>query len=202
MEYVLIIVLSYLIGTINPAHIITKRVKQIDIRDVNSKNAGTSNVAMTLGLKFAVLVGILDMLKGFLPVLIVRLLFPDNDILWVVSGVSAILGHVYPFHMHFKGGKGTATFGGVCFAFFPVISLVLFILFFVILIVSDYITVPTILGVIAIPIIMFMREFELVSVLLIVAYGFLSVYKHWPNIVRIYKKQEVGLKEGLGKSKS
>ncbi len=196
--YLGIIVGSYLIGTINPAHLITKRLRKIDIRKVNSKNAGTSNVAITLGLKWGVVVGILDILKGIIPVLIVRLIFPDNDILWVVSGLSAIVGHIYPFHMGFHGGKGTATFGGVCFVLFPVVSLILFVLFIVVLIVSDYITVPTILAVVLIPIGMLFTNFHIISTLLIMTYTMLSIYKHWPNLVRMYNNTEVGLREGLG----
>ena len=199
MEYLLIVVLSYLIGTINPAHLITKRLKKIDIRDVNSKNAGTSNVAMTLGLKYGVLVGLLDIIKGFLPVLIVRLLFPENDILWALSGLSAILGHIFPLHMSFHGGKGTATFGGVCFALFPLVSLGLFVLFFIVLIVSDYMVVPTLLGAILIPLGMLFTNFQKVSVALLVIYTIIAIYKHTPNIKRLYHKQEVGLREGLKK---
>jgi len=199
MEYLIIIVLSYLVGIINPAHLITKYLKKIDIRDVNSKNAGTSNVAMTLGLRYGVFVGLLDILKGVIPVVIVRLIFPDNDILWAVAGISSVLGHVYPIHMGFKGGKGTATFGGVCFGLFPLVSAVLFVLFFIVLILSDYIVVPTILSVILIPIGMIFTNFSRITVTIIAAYAVLSIYKHWPNIVRIYRKQEVGLREGLRK---
>lgn len=197
MEYLLIIALSYLIGAVNPAHLITKHRKKIDIRDVNSKNAGTSNVAMTLGLRWGIVVGVIDLLKGLLPVLIVRLLFPDNDILWALSGLSTILGHVYPFHMGFKGGKGTATFGGVCFSLLPIITIGLFIGFFIVLIISDYIVVPTVIGIVAIPIIMYFNHFSLVAIGLIVTYTILSLYKHFPNIIRLLKRQEVGLKEGL-----
>lgn len=199
MEYFLIIILSYLVGTINPAHLITRHKKKIDIRDVNSKNAGTSNVVMTLGLKWGIVVGILDLFKGFLPVLIVRLLFPGNDILWVISGLSAIIGHIYPFHMKFKGGKGTATFGGVCFAILPLISVGLFVAFFIVLIISDYIVVPTLLSVVAIPVIMYFNNFSYISVGLIVLFTILSLYKHSPNILRILRQEEVGLKEGLKK---
>ena len=63
MEYVIIIILSYLFGTISPSMIVAKRLKNIDIRDVNSKNAGTSNVAITVGLKWGILVGFLDILE-------------------------------------------------------------------------------------------------------------------------------------------
>lgn len=199
MEYFLIIVISYLIGTINPAHLITKHKKKIDIREVNSMNAGTSNVAMTLGLKWGIVVGFLDLFKGFIPVLIVRLVFPDNDILWALSGLSAVLGHIYPLHMKFKGGKGTATFGGVCFALFPIVTSGLFVLFFIVLIASDYIVVPTILAVVFIPIGMLFTNFSKISIGLIAIYSVISVYKHFPNLVRLFKREEVGLREGLSK---
>ena len=197
MEYFLIIVLSYMVGIINPAHLITKHLKKIDIRDVNSKNAGTSNVAITLGLKYAVIVGLFDILKGLLPVLVVRLLFPENDILWVIAGVSAIIGHIFPMHMGFKGGKGTATFGGVCFALFPLVSVGLLVLFFVVLIVSDYIVIPTVLAVTLVPTGMFFTNFSKISVALLFIFAALSIYKHRRNLVRIYRKEEVGLREAL-----
>ena len=199
MEYLIVILVSYLIGSVSPAALITQKLRKIDIRDVNSKNAGTSNVVMTLGLKWGVLVGVLDILKGTVPVLITRIIFPDIEILWFISGLSSIMGHIYPPHMGFKGGKGTATFGGVCIAIFPLTSLVLLILFFVILKVSDFIAVPTVLAVIVIPIGMYFTGYELVSVLIVSVYSLMSIYKHWPNLVRIYKKTEVGLKEGLSK---
>ncbi len=199
MEYFAIIVLSYMVGIINPAHLITKHLKKIDIREVNSKNAGTSNVAMTLGLKYGVLVAIFDILKGLVPVLVVRLLFPENDILWVLAGVSAIIGHIFPLHMGFKGGKGTATFGGVCFALFPIVAAVLFVLFFVVLIISDYIVVPTVLAVTLIPAGMFFTNFSKISVSLLFVFAVLSIYKHRRNLIRIYRKEEVGLREALFK---
>lgn len=199
MEYLLIIVLSYMIGIINPAHLLTRHVKRVDIRSVGSKNAGTSNVAMTLGLKYAIFVGLFDILKGLVPVLIVRLLFPENDILWVISGVSAIIGHIFPIHLGFKGGKGTATFGGVCFALFPVVTAILFILFFIILILSDYIVVPTVLAVILVPSGMLFTNFSKISVGLLFVFAILSLYKHRTNIVRVVKKEEVGLREALFK---
>ena len=199
MEYFVIIVLSYMVGIISPSHLITKHLKKIDIRDVNSKNAGTSNVAITLGLKYGVLVGLFDILKGLIPVLVVRLVFPENDILWAVAGLSAILGHIYPIHMGFRGGKGTATFGGVCFGLFPLVTFGLLILFFIVLIISDYIVIPTMIAVILIPIGMIFTNFNKISVLILFIYTVLSIYKHWPNLVRVLRKQEMGLREGLRK---
>ena len=199
MEYVIVILLSYIIGSISPSALITRKLKKIDIREVNSKNAGTSNVAMTLGLRWGILVGLLDIVKGVIPVVITRILFPEIELLWFLSGFSSIIGHMYPAHMGFKGGKGTATFGGVCFAIFPLTSALLFVLFMVTLKLSDYVTVPTVLAVVFIPVGMIFTGYEITSVIIISVYSLISIYKHWPNIVRILKGTEVGMKEGLSK---
>ena len=109
MEYLIVFIVFYLFGSISPALITGKLVKGIDIRDVNSKNAGASNVTITLGLKYGVIVGLSDILKGLIPILVLRVIFPDNNIIWFIGGISAVLGHIFPFYMKFKGGKGTST---------------------------------------------------------------------------------------------
>ena len=167
MEYVIVIIISYLIGTINPAMITARRVKKIDIRDVNSKNAGTSNIAITLGMKYAVIVGLSDILKGAIPVAILRLIFPDNEIIWIVGGLSAVIGHIYPVFYGFRGGKGTATFGGMILAVFPLQAIALAVFFYIVLIVSDFITTATVAIMIAIPIMMIIQDNELVSIILV-----------------------------------
>lgn len=197
MTYVIVILLSYLIGSISPARIITHLVLGIDIRDVNSKSAGTSNAVLTLGFKYGALVGLLDLLKGLIPVLIVRFIFPNNDILWFTSGLSLVIGHVYPLYMGFRGGKGTAAFGGVILAIAPVYSLILIVLFVVLTIVTDYIALSTVIMVSVVPILMLFTDYSYISVILMLLYVSLSIYKHFPNLVRIARKEETGLKEGL-----
>lgn len=199
MSYIIVILISYLIGSISPARIITHKVLGIDIRDVNSKSAGTSNAVMTLGLKWGSLVGFLDLIKGLIPVLIVRFIYPDNDVIWFVSGISLVLGHVYPFYMGFHGGKGTATFGGILFAIAPVHTLILVVLFTILTIVTDYIAVSTLIMITLVPIVMYFDDYSTISIGLVIFFVILSFYKHYPNIKRIINNQEVGLKEGLQK---
>lgn len=201
MNYIIVIVLGYLLGTINPAYLISKHKNKIDIREVNSKNAGTSNMAITFGLKWGVLVGILDIFKGFLPVFILRFIFPDNDVLWILGGLSAIMGHLYPFYLGFKGGKGTATFGGLVLGLMPIHALILLMLFFVVLFISDFIAIATLFVIIVVPIVMFFLDFSYISIVLVVLYSSISFYKHYPNYKRIYLKEELGLKAAFKKKK-
>ena len=167
MEYLIVIIVLYLIGAISPAVLITQKVLGIDIREVNSKSAGTSNAVITLGLKYGTLVGVLDILKGAVPVLILRLIFPDNDIIWFVGGLSAVIGHIYPIHLGFHGGKGTATFGGLLFAVAPVYALGLLIIFAILTVALDYIAVSTLLVIIVVPIAMYFQHYSYISIVLV-----------------------------------
>ena len=200
MDYIIVIIVLYLIGAISPAMIITQKVLGIDIREVNSKSAGTSNTVMTIGVKYGSLVGILDLLKGLIPVLILKFLFPDNEIIWFVGGLSAVIGHIYPLHMGFHGGKGTATFGGLVLAISPLYALGFVILFVILTVVIDYIAISTLVVIISIPIGMYFQDYSYISIALVSLYVLLSFYKHINNYIRIYRHEEVGLKAALLKN--
>ena len=106
----LIIILSYFLGSVNFAYI-TARIKGIDISSSGSGNPGTSNVLRTLGKESAAIVLIGDLLKGAIPVI-----FFSEDQYFLLYGVAAVLGHIYPVFYKFKGGKGVATYLGVYIA--------------------------------------------------------------------------------------
>jgi glycerol-3-phosphate acyltransferase PlsY len=197
MDYkimILIALLSYGVGNINPAILIGKLTRGIDIREYNSKNAGTSNVVMTVGYRWGIFSGIIDILKGFIPVLIIRLIFPENDIYWLFGGFSAIMGHIYPLYYKFKGGKGTATFGGVLFAINPLLALGLLIVFIIVLYYTDYIALSTLSAIVITPIAMYFLGFYYMSIFIITIYSLVSFYKHFENYKRIYKGEELGLR--------
>ncbi|MGE5435686.1 MAG: glycerol-3-phosphate acyltransferase, partial [Syntrophothermus sp.] len=117
----IIVILSYLIGSIPNSIIITKLVKGIDIRNYGSGNAGGTNVMRVLGWKYGVLVILLDALKGALAVILVARLFQGNmpftnitpfddfTLVQVIAGISAVIGHIWTIFAGFKGGKGIAT---------------------------------------------------------------------------------------------
>ena len=106
----LVIILSYILGSINFAYIMAK-VKGIDISSSGSGNPGTSNALRTLGKGSAVIVLLGDLLKGALPII-----FFYEDQYFLIYGVAAVLGHIYPVFYKFNGGKGVATYLGVYIA--------------------------------------------------------------------------------------
>jgi len=117
------VLFSYLLGAIPFGLLFTKLFSNIDVRTVGSGNIGATNVLRAAGKKAAILTLLADILKGFLPVLIVHLLI-NNDVTTVLTGAAAILGHNFPVYLRFKGGKGVATSLGVVLAISPWIGLV------------------------------------------------------------------------------
>ena len=111
---VLVILISYAFGNVSIARIISSKMNA-DITKMGSGNPGTTNVLRNFGFKIGLINFILDILKGFIPVLLTIIIF-DNMIMTYISGVSVIVGHIYPVVYKFKGGKGIATMLGVFFA--------------------------------------------------------------------------------------
>ncbi|MFX1531431.1 MAG: glycerol-3-phosphate acyltransferase, partial [Promethearchaeota archaeon] len=108
---VLSILIGYLLGSVNPGYLFG-RLKGIDIREEGSGNAGTSNVRIVLGFKYSVPTGIYDTLKGIIAVFIAYTM-GANIVVAQLSGYAAIIGHIFPFYLQFRGGQGIATATGL-----------------------------------------------------------------------------------------
>jgi len=122
LQTLLLIAASYLIGAIPFGLIFTRIFSGVDVRSVGSGNIGATNVLRASGKKAAILTLVADGVKGFLPVLLVRLQFHD-DVATALCGIGAILGHNFPVYLKFRGGKGVATSFGVVLAVAPWIGL-------------------------------------------------------------------------------
>ncbi|MHB9128674.1 MAG: glycerol-3-phosphate acyltransferase, partial [Candidatus Humimicrobiaceae bacterium] len=113
---ILLVVLAYAFGSFPTAFIVFKANKGKDIRDMGSGNVGGTNVLRSAGPGLGILTIVVDILKGFIPVLIVYLFFPSSYILYIITSVSVLIGHVFPVFLKFKGGKGVSTVGGMIIA--------------------------------------------------------------------------------------
>ena len=194
MIYVIAMILAYLFGSINFSIPLGKWLRGIDIREVNSKNAGTSNVAMSLGWRWGIMVLLLDMAKGFLPVLTVKMLYPNFELLWFLTGFAAIIGHVYPIFYSFKGGKGSATYGGMLFALTPYYAFIMLLIYSFILFAFNYVVLSTLFVSVVTPFIYYMFGFEWSSILILLLFVLLSIWKHKENYIRLLNGKEVGLR--------
>lgn len=137
MKIVLSILLGYLLGSLNPAALIA-RIKQKNIRKTGTGNLGATNVLLNFGKKYAAFVMAFDIFKAYLAVKLAEILFPAQALAGFAAGCSAVVGHVFPFYLKFKGGKGLASFGGFVLACNPLLFLFLLITGTVLMFIVNY----------------------------------------------------------------
>lgn len=136
-KYSISVILGYLLGSINPAAIISK-IKKTDIRKDGTGNLGATNVGLHFGKAAGAFVMLFDMLKAVIAVKIAEAIFPQLRLARLVAGCSAVLGHMFPFYLKFKGGKGLASFGGMVLAINPIVFLILLTLGLILMFVFNY----------------------------------------------------------------
>ena len=129
MSFILIAIFAYLLGAAPTGLLIGRAVAGKDVRQHGSGNIGASNVARVIGKKWGVVTFIADFLKGFVPVLIARYALDLPGFFVCATGLAAIIGHVFPVYLKFKGGKGVATSAGVLFVLSVPATLVALIIY-------------------------------------------------------------------------
>lgn len=183
-------ILSYLIGSFSSAYVLGKIFMKTDIRSYGSGNAGTTNAMRVFGKRVGLMVFILDFLKGMLAVYIGGKILGHNGEL--IGGLFAVIGHMWPVFLKFRGGKGIATSFGVLLVLHWQTAIICLLFFIVVLIVSRYVSLASILTCIIAPIVIplvqepFDRGFFIVVLLM----ALLAIYKHKANIKRLLEGKE------------
>jgi len=205
-----IIILSYLVGSIPNSIIISRVVKGIDIREHGSGNAGGTNVMRVMGWKYGVIAILLDAFKGVVAVVFIARLhyggmpfenvtpFDDFTLVQIIAGISAGIGHIWSVFGGFKGGKGIATALGMLIIIVTIDMLVAVAVFAIVVSVSRYISLGSILGAIAVPLTLVIREnlfhvnIEGYGTLLpfLIFVSLLVIYTHRKNVVRLINGNE------------
>lgn len=146
-------IIAYLLGSIPSAVWIGKKYYGVDIREYGSKNAGTTNMLRVLGKRAAMPVFALDFLKGFVAVTLLEMLKYDDNIndMWlinlkIIAVFAAVLGHIFPIFAGFRGGKGVATLVGAVTGIYPPVALLCFGVWFVILMVSHFVSLASMIA--------------------------------------------------------
>ena len=144
MFYILII-FSYLLGSIPTAYIFGKLIKQVDIRDFGSGNVGATNALRVLGTRMGLTTMLIDIAKGVTAVVLCKILIQDStDLMIIICGLSAIIGHIFTIFLKFKGGKGVATSAGVFAAICPIPFFIAFSVFLFLVWMSKYVSLGSI----------------------------------------------------------
>jgi glycerol-3-phosphate acyltransferase PlsY len=206
----IIIILSYLVGSIPTSIIVSKLSKGIDIRNYGSGNAGGTNVMRILGWKHGVFVILLDAMKGVLAVIVVARLFQgtvpfenatpfdDFTLVQIIAGIAAVIGHIWTVFAGFKGGKGIATALGMLLMIITVDMLVAVGIFIIVVTVSRYVSLGSILAAISVPLTLIVREniFHVdvpgYNTLLpfVIMVSLLVIFTHRKNVVRLLNGSE------------
>tara|TARA_B100000959_G_C14854773_1_gene571646 strand:- start:250 stop:840 length:591 start_codon:yes stop_codon:yes gene_type:complete len=183
----IVILIGYLIGSIQPAFFIGK-LKGIDIRDHGSKNAGAANTTMTLGWALGISTGCIDVLKATFTVYLILNLYPTPTVYPVLpflGGVMAVIGHNYPFYMNFNGGKGTASAIGIILGYDFYMGLVMVAVIIISTVITNYLVVGTV-NIYLVMIYLAIFKYQSTEIMcLSILLGVLGVYKHRMNFVRI-----------------
>ena len=206
----IIVILSYLAGSIPNSILISKAVGGIDIRNHGSGNAGGTNVMRVLGWKYGLTVIFLDALKGAIAVVIISRLFygplpfenvspfDDFTLVQIIAGISAVIGHIWTVFADFKGGKGIATALGMLLTLITIDMLIAVGIFALVVLVSRYVSLGSIIAAISVPSTLFIREnlFHVdipgYSTLFpfIIGVTALVIFTHRKNLVRIFNGNE------------
>lgn len=197
MQNLFLMALAYLLGSIPTSVWLSKHLYNKDIREFGSGNAGATNSFRVLGKKAGIVVLLVDLLKGFIAVKLAYFsaYTPYSELfvsLQVFLGIAAVLGHIFPLYAGFRGGKGIATLFGMILGIQYIVAISLAVVFFIILMLTRYVSLSSILASIALPIFVLYayNEPELSYRVFSISAAILVVLTHHKNISRLLEGSE------------
>ena len=197
------IIISYVIGSFPTSIIVARRSGGIDIREHGSGNAGATNIARVLGMRAAVVVALIDIMKGFIPVmLVIYLQYPQDagipaGLFPIFAGASAVLGHIFPVFAGFRGGKGVATSAGALLALYPLVIPFCAIVFALTLFSTGIVSLSSLVTALSLPLVYLavtalspLRPFPPAPFYFMLFLTLLIFFTHRNNIVRMSRGEE------------
>jgi glycerol-3-phosphate acyltransferase PlsY len=179
---------SYLIGAIPTSYLVGKWFRGIDLREHGSRNLGATNLYRTLGWKFAIPVGVFDVLKGAIPVLLFGPRAPELPYFPIWCGIIAVVGHVFSAFVGFKGGKGVATAAGMVIGLAPLAFPVILGIWMLIVWLTGYVSLGSIIAALSFPPadwLLHPARRSAVTVTFDIALAAFIIWKHRQNIQRL-----------------
>lgn len=206
MSYIAIALISYLLGSLNFGVILSNKLKKDDVRNHGSGNAGTTNMLRSYGKKYAILTIIGDMLKVVAAIVIAFKIYEytpsflnemdssvnidRNMLIKSFAGFFCVLGHIFPVFFKFKGGKGVATSGGMVFAVDWRIALILLAVFIIVVAVTKYVSLGSIIMALLYPVMIFIFHKSLILTAIALVFTIIVVVAHRGNIKKLVNHTE------------
>jgi glycerol-3-phosphate acyltransferase PlsY len=189
---VLALLASYLLGAVPTSHLVSRTFARIDLREHGSGNLGATNLYRVLGWRYAVPVGLFDIAKGVIPVLVFAPLVWSSELFQLACGIAAIIGHVFSIFVNFKGGKGVATAAGVMLGMAPLALALAAAVWALVLLFTGYVSLSSIAAAAVLPVAVYLLEPPRSPVLwwlvVLVAVGVIVLHRR--NIERLLKGTE------------
>jgi glycerol-3-phosphate acyltransferase PlsY len=191
-----LLIVSYILGSIPFGLLAGKIFKRVDIRNFGSGNIGVTNVVRVMGKKWGAFVLFFDVLKGIIPVLLAKLYFFGlyGDLIPIIAGFTAVLGHIFPIWLKFKGGKGFATTIGVLFALDWRLAVCLLLVWVIVFKLSKISALAALISIMITTLLStFISSFEVMMACTVLC--IIIIIRHKSNIVRIWKGEEHSFKK-------
>lgn len=192
MDYLLAILIGYGLGCVNPAYFFAK-AKGFDIRTKGTMSAGASNAKTTMGWKYGIFCALYDAFKSIIAMLIVRHLLKYSKDVVIVAGCAAVIGHIFPFYLNFKGGKGFAAYIGMVFALNWKLGLILLAIGAILSLLTNWVVMATLTFILTFPIYNIITEDSIITIVVSIITTLVILYKHLINFKRLMNKEEIGI---------
>ena len=193
MSIIVVCIISYLLGSIPNGLICGKGIWGVDLREHGSHNIGATNAWRTIGKSAGILIFALDLLKGAISVYL-GLHFGETAVAGILCGILAIVGHSWSLFLGFKGGKGVATGLGVILMLMPVVTLIVFAVWFIIVYITKYVSLGSIVAAALVSVLSFVMGLSAAHIIFGVAAAAFIIYRHKSNISRLLNGTESKIK--------
>ena len=195
-NYLFLISIVYFFGSIPFAYILPKIFGLGDIRNLGSGNVGATNVLRAGNKLLAIIVLAFDIIKGFVPLFVLKNYYPNelSEIIILFIGSAAILGHIFPIWLKFKGGKGVATYIGFLFAINYIFGIIFIITWLLIAFLKKYSSLASITSLVLLPLFVMLFSYEKQIIYLLILINLIIISKHYSNIYRLINKSETKIK--------
>lgn len=198
MYFTLYLIGSYLLGSISPSALISK-IKKKDIRKHGTGNLGATNTMINFGRGWAAFVMLFDIFKAFLAVKLGHWLFADKALAAIAGGSLAVLGHVFPFYLKFKGGKGLAAYGGMILGLSPILFLILLTITVIAMFIVNYGVAMPMTAAVLFPILYGLHMHSVWAGVIAAAVSAVIAIKHFSNIGKALRGEDTPVREYVKK---
>ncbi len=190
IEYTISAGIGYALGSLQSAYFLGKWYLKLDIRQHGTHNIGASNATVVLGRKLGFITLVMDIFKALLTVILVRLIFGSNSDLLFWAGSWAVLGHIFPVYLGFKGGKGVASLLGMLIIVNWQLGLTAAGILLAVTFLTDYIALGALILYGTLPILLMIHHFSMLSILMSLLLLLIGIWKHIDNLERIKNRTE------------